>query len=274
MIPCGSVDRQAPTRLAWLPCCLLSTALVACLPGCFGAHSSTIQANGLSVQASQSRYHQQKGVKHFQRGELDAAGNAFEQAILANPNNGTAHNNLGLVRYEQHRLFQAATHFETASELRPNDPRPLNSLGMTLEAGGKGLEALDYYLLAHEMDPIHPLYLGNVVRTRIRLGENDESVLAQLKQLRFIEDRPEWIRWIDRQLALELNPYLDRGPAVELASNQQESLNGNSVDSVPGNDTYDPVLIDGSEGFDPDGGVMLAPPGGMPPSGQTSRDLP
>lgn len=232
----------AGERTACVPA-VFGCLLIALLAGCRGLHSpATIEANGFSVQAGKSRYLLEKGVKHYQRGELEPAATAFEQAVAANPTNAAAHNNLGLVRYEQHQLFHAATHFESAAELRPNDPRPLNNLGMTLEAGGKGFEAIEYYSLANELAPTNPLYLGNLLRTRIRLGENDESVIAQLKELRFIESRPDWIGWIDRQLALEMNPYLDRGPSVDLAS--AEGSNPLSRSQNDDAETYNPVLID------------------------------
>lgn len=225
---------------------LVTVLAILVIGGCHGLHSpATIQADGFSIQAGKSRYLMEKGVKHYQRGELPLAAMAFEQSIVANPTNAAAHNNLGLVRYEQHQLFHAATHFESAAELRPSDPRPLNNLGMTLEAGGKGVEAIEYYLLANELAPTDPLYLGNLIRTRIRLGETDESVIAQLKELRFVESRPEWIEWIDRQLALELNPYLDRGPSVQLASG--EGSDPLSPDRDRERNDYNPVLLDGSD---------------------------
>src|SRR6056297_1396113 len=198
-------------------CCAAMCIVLIASAGCAAFdNKATAPAGGLSVQSGKSRYHQNKGVQLYHEGDLFAAARALEYAVTLNPLNAAAHNNLGLVRYDQHKLFLAATNFQDAAELRPNDPKPLNNLGMTLEAGGRGDEAMEYYSLAHRLDPINPLYLGNYVRTRIRLGENDPSVIAQLKELRFIEERPQWLAWIDRQLALELNPYLDRGPEVQL----------------------------------------------------------
>ncbi len=160
----------------------------------------------------QSQDHQTKGVKLFDKGKLQAAADEFQRAISFQHENGSAHNNLGLVYFQQRKMSEAAKEFEIAAQFLPEDPTPWNNLGMTLEAAGRGLESIEYYQHAYELSPEKSLYLGNLVRTRIRLGENDESVIAQLKELLFIETRPEWVSWITDQLALELNPMLDRGP--------------------------------------------------------------
>ncbi|MEM9644874.1 MAG: hypothetical protein AAF989_07760, partial [Planctomycetota bacterium] len=135
-----------------------------------------------------------------------------------------------------------------------------------------------------ELAPLNPVYLGNLIRTRIRLGETDESVVAQLQELRFIEQREDWILWIDRQLALELNPTLDRGPEVQLTSaldSDQVTRERAVNESVPlnpplarshethqpsermlrqdGAAPFDPERFD-SVDFDPKGNTFLAPP--------------
>ncbi len=160
----------------------------------------------------QSQDHQNKGVKLFDKGKLQAAADEFQRAISFQHENGSAHNNLGLVYFQQRKMSEAAKEFEIAAQFLPEDPTPLNNLGITLEAAGRGLESIEYYQHAYELAPGKPQYLGNLVRTRIRLGENDESIVAQLKELLFIETRPEWVAWITDQLALEMNPMLDRGP--------------------------------------------------------------
>jgi hypothetical protein len=148
----------------------------------------------------------------MKKGKSDRALELFERVLRANPQHGRAYNNAGLIHYEKRKLQLAAAHFSRASELLPNNPTPINNLGMTLEAGGRVEEALAYYEEAHYFAPQVPLYLGNLLRLRIKLGMVDDWTIQQLRELSFIEDRPEWIRWVDRQLALTLNPALDRGP--------------------------------------------------------------
>jgi tetratricopeptide (TPR) repeat protein len=169
----------------------------------------------LSVASSkpeQSRVQYSKGLRLFDHGKLPGASDAFKKAIDLDFENGAAHNNLGLVFYQQRKWPEAAAEFEIASQLMPEDATPWNNLGMTMESTGKGYEAIECYQQAYELAPRKPLYLGNLVRTRIRLGENDVSVREQLIELLTIENRPDWIEWINDQLTLQLNPQLDRGP--------------------------------------------------------------
>ncbi len=213
---------------------------------------------GGSGDSAKSNLHLNKGIRLYQHGKLSHATVAFHQAIDTDPSNGSAHNNLGLAYYEQRKLFLAATHFDTAAKLRPEDPTPLNNLGMTMEAAGKGFEAMDYYHNAHELDPLNPMYLGNLVRTRIRLGDNDESVIGQLKELLFIEDRPDWIAWINEQLALDLNPYLDRGPATpDLSSSADKNKQSPTKADQADDGEYDPSA---ENEYDDGSSVLLVPP--------------
>ena len=50
--------------------------------------------------------------------------------------------------------------------------------------------------------------LGNLVRTRIRLGENDESVVAQLKELLFMETQARLGRLDYRSVGIGNEPYV------------------------------------------------------------------
>jgi Tfp pilus assembly protein PilF len=154
------------------------------------------------------------GVKALREDDRDRAADRFLGAIAADETYGPAHNNLGLLHYEQGNLYEAVLAFEQAMDLMPQDPAVYYNLALTLESAGKVFEATELYTQAVAMDPTNPMFLGNLVRLRIRLGENDPSLVAQLQDLILIETRPEWRRWADRQLALNLNPTLDRGPAA------------------------------------------------------------
>lgn len=181
-----------------------------------------------------------QGVKAMQNGEIDRAVSRFTAAINADPSYGPAHNNLGLLHYEQGNLFQAVLAFEQALELMPEDPIVYYNLGLTLEAAGRTHEALDLYWQAVEMAPTNPNFLGNLVRLRIRLGEQGPEISAQLKDLVLIETRADWRRWADQQLAYDLNDALDRGPETpDFNSNQKsdktktDGVRDNIIDLTP-----------------------------------------
>lgn len=170
------------------------------------------------------------GIKAMQLGELDHAYAKFTAALAADEQYGPAHSNLGLWHYDRGELYDAILSFERATELMPRDPIVFYNLGLALEAGGRVDEAMDLYWRAVEMDPSNPNFLGNLVRLRVRLGENSPEVIAQLQDLVLIETRPDWRQWADRQLALDMNPLLDRGPdAPEFRTDRPSDRQGRAV---------------------------------------------
>jgi hypothetical protein len=176
-------------------------------------HHDTVSIN-LSAGWKKADELNQQGIGHFHAGKCDLAESEFRQAIRANEGHGGAHNNLGLIYYNRRNLVKAAHHFGKAVEYTPDNPSPVNNLGMALEAGGRVSEAIELYRQAHQMAPANPLFLGNLVRAKVRMGDRDELVIQQLRDLAFCETRPEWIDWADEQLAIHLNPSLDRGPQL------------------------------------------------------------
>ncbi|KAA5541086.1 tetratricopeptide repeat protein [Roseiconus nitratireducens] len=154
------------------------------------------------------------GIRSLGLGHIDQAAEQFREAVAEDFTYGPAHNNLGLMHYEQGNLYQAVLAFEQAREFLPGDPAVLYNLALALEATGRIDEALTLYGTAHRMDRSNPNYLGNLVRLRVRRGDRDELLRQQLEELVLIETRPPWRRWADRQLALNLNDALDRGPVT------------------------------------------------------------
>lgn len=194
-------------------CIVAVAAALLILPGC----TSLQQSNSIiQVQSSQNTGRAMRlthaGIKALSIGAPADAMKKFSDAIAADETYGPAHSNLGLMHYDQGNLYQAILSFEQAMEFMPNDPTVYYNLALALESAGKTFEALDLYQQAVELDGTNPHFLGNLVRLRIRMGERDESVQAQLKDLIVIETRPEWRSWADKQLALDLNDALDRGP--------------------------------------------------------------
>ena len=170
------------------------------------------------------------GIRSLHKQHIDLAAKHFRGAVQADFQYGPAHNNLGLMHYEQGNLYQAVMAFEQAREFLPDDPAVVYNLGLALESAGRTAEALDMYYTANEMDVANPNYLGNLVRLRVRLGERDELLQQQLRDLVLIETRPGWRRWADTQLALTVNDVLDRGPATpDLENTFNETKNRRSL---------------------------------------------
>ena len=215
------------------------------------------------------------GIHWIETGRPALAQHSFEKALIADETYGPAHNNLGQVHYDAGDMYLAAVEFDAAAQFMPGNPIAINNLGLALETGGKVLEALEYYHRAHELDPTNEEFLGNLVRARMRLGEWDESLIVQLRELRFVETRPEWIDWIDEQLAIRFNPYLDRGPSGPEFS----SLENGNVDETPPND--EPIPDDQQAVPDlydnpfpppvPPAGFPVPPGGFFPPTPRDER---
>ena len=210
---------------------MLMAAPVAGCASLIDRNESMIQVE-TSRDAVKARRLTLAGVKAMNTGHIDYAFDRFMEAVAADETYGPAHNNLGLLHYDHGELYDAVLSFERASELMPADPIVFYNLGLALEAAGRIHEAMDLYWQAVEMDPTNPNFLGNLVRLRVRLGENSPEVIAQLQDLVLIETRPDWRRWADRQLALEMNPMLDRGPAAPEFSTGREGDNGGQPASV------------------------------------------
>lgn len=177
------------------------------------------------------------GVKAMESGNIDRAAEKFLAAVAADESYGPAHNNLGLLHYDQGNFYQAVLAFERAMELMPLDPIVYYNLGLTLQAAGKVYEALDLYWQAVEMDPANPNFLGNLVRLRVRLGEEGPELRTQLQDLALIETRPDWRRWADRQLALTFNESLDRGPETPDFNSDRKDRDGG--DNEPADNVID-----------------------------------
>lgn len=212
------------------------------MPGCSSQLKNQsiirVSTNQNTSRANRLTY---AGIRELNLGHIDLAAKKFREAIKADFTYGPAHNNLGLMHYEQGNLYQAVTAFEAAREYLPSDPAVVYNLGLALESAGRTEEALDLYYTANQMDRANPHFLGNLARLRVRLGEHDEQLQQQLKDLVLIETRPEWRRWADQQLGLAMNWALDRGPegpdletaANETTERQKTDIRDKIIDLTP-----------------------------------------
>lgn len=169
---------------------------------CVGCHatwtvdSSAQPATPLSSTTShRSRHHLHKGLHWYSKGDLGRAKTHFQKAIAADEESGIAHNNLGLVKYDLGEYAAAAESFQLASNRMPENPEPIYNLALALEQIERYEEALGLYQQAHLMEPANPRYLGNAVRTRMKLGEPAMTLIPELRQLVSIECRPDWREW-------------------------------------------------------------------------------
>ncbi len=181
----------------------LTACLAAIICGCTmpGRQTSVVRVKTMpNSELADEQY--TRGVELYQAGSFVDAKVCLQQACQLDPTNGAAHNNLALVYLEQRRLAEAADNLERAIELLPGDPRPLNNLAMTLEVGGREVEAIELYEAAWGASNGNAVYLGNLVRAKIRSSVIDDILLDQLRELQFVDSRSDWRDWAAEQLVL------------------------------------------------------------------------
>jgi tetratricopeptide (TPR) repeat protein len=124
-----------------------------------------------------------------QRGELGAAGEAFAQAVRADPQNAEAHYQLGVWLFRAHRYPDAAAAFERTAALREGDGRALDYLALSLEALGQPERAEQAYQAALKVvegpgaDPLAEYNYGRFLLKQDRLAESRTYLDRALQRL-------------------------------------------------------------------------------------------
>lgn len=191
------------TRLA---CMLFLAAVALGLASC--EDKNTMKPGGPDItvavdprrDSDAARQANHKGLDLLAKGKLDDAAKRFEEAILADPFYGPAHNNLGAVYDRQKRFYQAAMAYQQASKLMPTRPEPLSNLGMIREKTMRLDEAMKAYEDALKLAPDHPEIVGNLARVRIRLGKLDPKTRELLQQVVDRDVRDDWQHWARQTL--------------------------------------------------------------------------
>ena len=207
--------------------------------------SSTVRVS-LSDDWQQADRLNRLGIKHLRDGQPNLAEANFRRAIHASEGHGGAHNNLGLIHYNRRELHKAAGEFQKAVDYMPYRASPVNNLGMALEKGGRLAEAIEFYQQAHEMEPTNALFLGNLVRGKIRTGCVDDLAIQQLRDLVFYDKRCDWTDWAKEQLELHYNPHLDRGPPTPESPLSPSQSNDRDSRTVLRNETGDDHYLENS----------------------------
>jgi len=148
-----------------------------------------------------ARKENEKAIELIQKNEAGQAEETLKRALAADVTFGPAHNNLGKVYFAQAKLYLAAWEFQYAIKLMPNQPEPKNNLGMVYEAAGKLDSAVDCYQKAMAQEPEASLYAGNLLRARIRRGDDRRQLRSVCEKLIERETRPDWLEWEKIQLA-------------------------------------------------------------------------
>lgn len=225
--------------------CLFALTLIASLSGCAVFDQVPLATSVFAkpsrdvVKVDRARFTvlakkaNKEGLHWLDYGDPSLALHAFEKAIRLDETFSPAHNNIGQMHFAAGDMHAAAAAFDRAIQLEPGNPVPHNNLGLALEYGGKPEEAIGEYQIAYELDPSNEEFLGNLIRVRMKLDPWDQSIVGHLKELEFIETRPIWREWLEEQIAIRNNPFLDRGPADPDLSDLDQ-LSGDSPEASAG----------------------------------------
>lgn len=96
----------------------------------------------------------QLGVAYFREKKLDAAIDAYNNGLRANPNDPVLLNNSGTIFFEKGNLQEAINRFQRAVNLKPDYADAWMNLGSAYGMAGKFDEALRYLEKAVEVDPM------------------------------------------------------------------------------------------------------------------------
>jgi protein O-mannosyl-transferase len=145
------------------------------------------------------------GIALAERGEMDAAIQAYQEALRIWPRSVKAHVNLGAALAGQGKLDEAISHYSEALRLKPDDAlartnwtKALNNMGVEAAQRGRMDEAIHYFNEALRIDPEFVDGHFNLGITLARLNRVDEAAEQFVYVLRSTPDSAEARNWLRR----------------------------------------------------------------------------
>lgn len=134
--------------------------------------------SGLITDTEFRRNYLSLGSVFFQRGYLEPAEAAFQQAFHDDPSSAEALYGLGSIYLKQHKTAEAQANFERITKMDATYPDTLpnawNNLGLIATQQGRIADAIPYFLEALRLSPDHLVALenlGNAYRVQKRWDE-------------------------------------------------------------------------------------------------------
>lgn len=187
---------------------ILMMAAVLMFSGCSVAGRTLDDGRYTTINVDPDRNTELAQAENTKALELIAAGDyqeaqvVLKRALAADVTFGPAHNNLGTVYFHLSKFYLAAWEFEYACKLMPHHAEPRTNLGLVFEAVGQYGQAALWHDKAVGLEPENPQMIGNLVRAQLQRGERGVGVQQLLADLILRDDRPDWVKWARRKLAL------------------------------------------------------------------------
>lgn len=151
-------------------------------------------------------------------GAYDAAEQKLQSALVSDVDYGPAHNTLGKLYYDQQKFYWASWEFEHAAKAMPNRAEPHNNLGLVYESVEKQDRAIEAYEVAVSLDPQNSVYLGNLIRAKVRRGDRTRELASLLRQFIHHDDRYDWTEWARLELIKQEGDRVGIRPEVSGAT--------------------------------------------------------
>jgi tetratricopeptide (TPR) repeat protein len=120
----------------------------------------------------------QQGVMRYHRKDLQAAENAFRQALQYDPNIAAAYNYLGNIMLQQNYLDVAVQEYGEAIRINPNLSDAYYNLGLALHKQGQNVAAITAYRQVLVINPTMANAYYNLGLALYELGQVDEAIAA------------------------------------------------------------------------------------------------
>jgi GT2 family glycosyltransferase/2-polyprenyl-3-methyl-5-hydroxy-6-metoxy-1,4-benzoquinol methylase len=119
-------------------------------------------------------------------GQLDAAEDAYRQAIKSDPKYYWSHHNLGEVLHQKGQLEEAASCYRKAIKINPEVAKAHYSLGTVLQKQGQLEQAIKSFEQGRKLNPEKSIDSQNILQLNpLKSGFEDEAVRSQLEQIDF-----------------------------------------------------------------------------------------
>lgn len=115
--------------------------------------NATLALEDAARHPRSAKLHAGAGIVLHDRGELDAAEQAYRRALAIYPDYAQIHYNLGELLLVRERAVEAVEHLRAAARIAPGNPRPHKTLALLLERQGAIEEALTHYWAGSRVDP-------------------------------------------------------------------------------------------------------------------------
>ena len=145
------------------------------------------------------------GIALADRGEVDAAIQAYQEALRVWPKSATAHVNLGAALAGQGKFEEAISHYAEALRLKPdyalariNWSKALNNKGVALAQQGKMSEAIRHFDQALYIDPDSVDGHFNLGIALAHLNRIDEAAEQFVHVLRLTPESADARNWLKR----------------------------------------------------------------------------